>query len=122
RGGPLRPQGEAAPALVLEGEHLLADDVGRLADAALEEVGVLEDRRRDRLVAGAGEDLGGGAFEAAPGARLLGKDVEGPAGGLGLARHGPPNAPASRGRGCSPAPPRAWSGPCGRDGRPSPPD
>ena len=41
---PLRPQGDAAPALVLEGEHLLADDVGRAADAALEELGVLEGR------------------------------------------------------------------------------
>ena len=65
----LRPQGQAAPALVLEGEHLLADDVGRLADAALEQLGVLEGRRRDRLVAGAGEDLGRGALRAAPAAR-----------------------------------------------------
>ena len=52
----LGSQGEAAPALVLEGEHLLADDVGRVADAALEQLGVLEARRGDRLVAGAGED------------------------------------------------------------------
>ena len=87
RGRPLRPQGEAAPALVFEGEHLLADDVGGAADAALEEVGVLEDRRRDRLVAGAGEDLGRGALEACPGTRLRGQDVEGAAGCLELARH-----------------------------------
>ena len=52
----LGAQGEAAPALVLEGEHLLADDVGRVADAALEQLGVLEAGRRDRLVAGPSED------------------------------------------------------------------
>ena len=50
---PLRAQGEAAPALVLEAEHLLLDDVGGLADAAGEELGVLEGRRLDPPVAGA---------------------------------------------------------------------
>jgi hypothetical protein len=82
RGGPLRPQGQAAPTLVL------ADDVGGPADAALEEVGVLEGGRRDRLVAGAGEDGRRCGFEPAPGAGGLGEDVEGPARGLELARHG----------------------------------
>ena len=81
----LRPQGDAAPALVLEGEHLLADDVGGAADAALEQLGVLEGRRRDRLVAGAREDRRGGALDPRPGARLLGQHVEGPAGCLVLA-------------------------------------
>ena len=127
RGRPLRPQGEAALALVLEGEHLLADDVGRLADAALEQVGVLEDRRRDRLVAGAGEDLGGGAFQPRPRARLLGQDVEGPARVPGTCSPSaatlrrPALPPASRGTDWSRARRRASSAPCGRDGRRSRP-
>ena len=80
----LRPQGEAALALVLEGEHLLADDVGRFADAAFEERRVLEGGRLDRLVAGAVEDPGGGALQARPGARLPGRTSKVPRGAWNL--------------------------------------
>ncbi|OQC34731.1 MAG: hypothetical protein BWX64_02729 [Acidobacteria bacterium ADurb.Bin051] len=51
RRGALRAQGEAAPAAVGEGVHLLADDVGRLPDAAGEELRLLEDRGADLPVA-----------------------------------------------------------------------
>jgi hypothetical protein len=55
----LRAQREAATALVLESEHLLADDVGGAANAAGEEVGLLERRRLDPAVPGALEQLAG---------------------------------------------------------------
>ena len=85
---PLRPQGQAALALVLEGEHLLADDVGRFADPAFEELGVLEGRRLDRLVAGAlRRSRPRRACEPRPRAGLRGEHVEGAAGCLELACH-----------------------------------
>ena len=129
---PLRPQGQAAPALVLEGEHLLADDVGGAADAALEQLGVLEGRRRDRLVAGAGEDRRGGALDPRPraaparAARRRSRGVPGTCwpwlrrpystGGRS------PTAPASRGTGWWRARRPASSSPCGRDRRRSRPE
>ena len=51
-GGGLRPQRQSVAAAVLEDVHLFLDDVGGVADAAHEEVGVLDDRRVDRAVAG----------------------------------------------------------------------
>jgi hypothetical protein len=54
---PLRPQRERASALVLEGEHLLLDDVGGIADRPAEDFGRFEDRRLDLLVAGRLEQL-----------------------------------------------------------------
>ena len=51
--GALGTQRERAPAAVGEGEHLLAHDVGRLADAAGEQLGGLEGGCLDALVAGA---------------------------------------------------------------------
>ena len=42
RGGPLRPQGATALAAVEEGVHLLADNIGGLTDAALEQLGGLQ--------------------------------------------------------------------------------
>ena len=47
RRGVLRSQREALAVLVGEGVHLLADDVGALAHAAHEELGLLDDRRAD---------------------------------------------------------------------------
>ena len=47
----LGSQRDRTPALVLEREHLLADDVGGLPHAPLEQPGVLEDRRLDPRVA-----------------------------------------------------------------------
>jgi hypothetical protein len=111
----LRTQGDAAPALVLEGEHLLADDVGRLADAAGEQLGVLEDRRVDPPISGPRQDPGGGALDPVAELRLLGKDVEGPLGSLELGGHRPASlmrgtaiGPARRGTDSSPSQRRAW--------------
>ena len=56
RRGALGAQRQRAPAGVLEGVHLLLDDVGRLAHAAGEELGGLEGRRLDAPVAGRLED------------------------------------------------------------------
>ena len=52
-GGALGPQRHRPLAAIGEGVHLLADDVRRLADAAREQRGVLEDRQLDVAVAGA---------------------------------------------------------------------
>ena len=67
-GGALGAQRERARGGVLEGEHLLAHDVGGLADAAGEQLGRLEGGRLDPLVAGALEQGAGARLER--GARL----------------------------------------------------
>ena len=72
---------ERRVALVLERVHLLGDDVGRLADAAREDLGVLEERRVDRLVAVAREELLRGARQVLPRARGPGEHVGGAFGG-----------------------------------------
>ena len=69
----LGPRGEA--------EELLLDDVGDLADAALEDVGQLEHRRLDPPVAIAGGEVGGEPLEARPGRRFGRQQVAGPARG-----------------------------------------
>ena len=56
-GGRLGPQRERAAGLVLEGEHLLLDDVRRLPHPAREQLGVLERSASQGLVARAAEDL-----------------------------------------------------------------
>ena len=83
----LGSQGDAAPALVLEGEHLLLDDVGRAADAAHEEVGVLEGGRGNLRVAGQVEDRLGDVLDGRARDRLARQHVERPARCLVLARH-----------------------------------
>ena len=50
-GGVFRPQGQRLAAAILEGVHLLGDHVGGLADAAGEQLGELEDRRRHLAIA-----------------------------------------------------------------------
>ena len=87
RGG-LRAQRDRAAALVLEGVHLLGDDVGRLADAAREDLGVLEQRRVDRLVAVAREELLGDARQVLPCPRGRGQHVGGAFGCAGVHAHG----------------------------------
>jgi hypothetical protein len=84
---PLRAQRHRAAARVLEGEHLLADDVGRLADAAGEEPGVLEGRGLDPPVAGAAEELARVGDHPLASLLLLGEDVEGAAGRLEAGGH-----------------------------------
>jgi hypothetical protein len=51
---------------IAEGEHLLLDDVGRLAARLVEERGVLEDRRADLLVAESRERLARGLLQPVP--------------------------------------------------------
>src|SRR3546814_7378950 len=45
--GPLRPQRDRVAAAILERVHLLGDDVGRIAERSREDLGELENRRRD---------------------------------------------------------------------------
>ncbi len=66
RRGVLRAQREALAVLVGEGVHLLADDVGRLAHAADEELGLLHDRRADLGEAVAREHRPRGRFDPRP--------------------------------------------------------
>src|SRR5207248_2461496 len=62
RGRVLRPQGHRVAAVV-EGVHLLADDVGDLADAADEELGSLQDRRARLAVSVEGKEVAGGLLD-----------------------------------------------------------
>jgi hypothetical protein len=75
RGGALGAQCDAVAALVLEGVHLLLDDVGAFAHAALENTRVLEHRRVDAAEAVLPGDVGGGIAHQAPVGLLGGQDV-----------------------------------------------
>jgi hypothetical protein len=77
RGRRLRAQGDVAAALVDEAVHLLADDVGRLAHAADEELGLLEHRGADLAVAVAGEDAASGLVHRGPDRGLRRQEVAG---------------------------------------------
>ena len=59
----LRAQGDAAPAPVVEGVHLLAHDVGGGADAAHEDLGLLEGRGDHTAEAVRGHDARGHALD-----------------------------------------------------------
>jgi len=74
-GGELWAQGEFGAALVLEGVHLLLDDVGALTDAADEEGGLLEEGDVEALEAVTAADVGGGAADELPVGLVLGQDV-----------------------------------------------
>ena len=56
-GGRFGPQRDVILALIDEAEHLLLDDVGEIADRALEQLRLLDDRYAEFLVAVAREDL-----------------------------------------------------------------
>ena len=76
RRGHLRAEGEVLPVqLVDEAVHLLLDDVGRLADRAAEERGVLEERRADAAVAVAPRPGAHRLLEALPKLGLVREDV-----------------------------------------------
>ena len=103
----LGSQRERPPTLVLEGEHLLLDDVGGLPHPAREHRGVLEDRRLEGLVAGSVEHLVRCARAVArAAARPRAARRRCPA-GPGACRP-PANGPAQPGTGCSRARRRAW--------------
>ena len=89
RGGRLGPQRQGAATLVLEGEHLLLDDVGGLADAAGEEIGVLEDRGLDQAIAGRLQGPPSRGGDPASDRELVRQDVERAPGGLELLAHSP---------------------------------
>ena len=57
------------------GEHLLGHHVGGLTDAAHEQVGLLEQRRFDGLIAVTGEDAERGVAEMRPELRLIGQKI-----------------------------------------------
>jgi hypothetical protein len=69
--GPLRSKRQLPPALVLEDEHLLADDVRRLADAPHEELRLLEDGGPDLRVVVAAEEVAGLFLDEGPQLRPL---------------------------------------------------
>ena len=75
--GALGPQGDLLAAAIGEGVGLLLDDVGALADAALEEPGVLEDGGVDLPVAEPAGLLAGGGRDVVPVGLVFGKDVLG---------------------------------------------
>ena len=62
-GGRLGPQRDLIPALVGEAEHLLLDDVGEIADRALEQLRLLDDGHAHFLVAVGGEYVAGAALQ-----------------------------------------------------------
>jgi hypothetical protein len=76
RRGPFRAQRQRPAAAVVERVHLLADDVGRAADAAGEQLGRLERRRLDPPVTRAAEDPLGVRFEHGAPLRVGGQHVE----------------------------------------------
>jgi hypothetical protein len=69
-------------ASVFPGVHLFGDDVGFFADAAGEELSVLEQRCADLAEAVAGEDLAGDRLDVVPECGLGGKKIAGPADGF----------------------------------------
>src|SRR5699024_10284830 len=62
----LGPQAQAVTAAILEGVHLLFDDVGHFTDGALEQSGALHDRQADALVAVHAEHLCSSARQRRP--------------------------------------------------------
>ena len=71
-------------ARILEGEHLLLHDVGELADRALEQRRVLDDRHANFLVAVRSEQLARDAFEPLPAGNVRRQDIVHPARRLDL--------------------------------------
>ena len=72
-GGIFRPERQRFAATVLEGVHLLRHHVGGLADAAGEQFGELEDRRRHFPVAVEARDVAGSAHHMGEAPVLVGK-------------------------------------------------
>ena len=76
-GGSLGAEGEAASAAVLKRVHFLFDDFRFVAESALENFGIFEDRSSEFSVPVKGEDLFRGVFEEAPGGCLFGCNIAG---------------------------------------------
>ncbi len=82
RGGALRAQRQGPPGAVVEAVHLLADDVGRLAHSAGEELGGFESRGLDAAVAGRLEDAPGMTGERLAAGSIVSQHIEGALRGL----------------------------------------
>ena len=82
-----RPKGQRFVTAILEGVHLLRHDVGRLADAAGEQLGELEDRRRHLAVAVQARHVARGVDDVREAPVVVGEDIVRATHGLHLA-HG----------------------------------
>ena len=88
RRGPLRAQRQRSIAPILEREHLLAHDVGRLAHGAHKEVGGLEGRRLNPEIAKPLGEVFGRPRHRLPVGLIRGQQILGPAGTLRDRGHG----------------------------------
>ena len=95
----LGTEGQAAAAAVLEGVHLLVDQLGPLADAAREQLGLFEEGGANLAVAVTAADLAEGGFEPPPSPGVLRERVLRPTGSFELGRH----ASGLRDGSCAPA-------------------
>ena len=86
--GGLRAQADAVTAAVVEGVHLLGDDVGRLPQGAGEHAAVLEDGGGPLVETVGRGDAAGGDHHVGVAALVLADQVVGAAGGLEFACHG----------------------------------
>ena len=89
--GALGLEGDGAMALVLKGVHLLLHHVGGVANAALEQLGVLEDGRADLPVARLGADAAHVFIDDLPSVSVLGQHVQCALGCLGQHSSIPPD-------------------------------
>ena len=90
RRGAFGTQRQVVAPPVLEGVHLLFNDVGAFPDGADEQPGILEGRTVDASIAKALSNLGGLGLDVAPILLLLGQQVGGAPGGAELG-HGTPD-------------------------------
>ena len=95
-GGALGPEGEGAPAAILEGEHLLLDDVGVGAHPAAEQLSRFDDRCLDGAVSEGFRDRAVGLEQPPAGGELIGQDVARSFGRCDLGHW----RPSVRARGC----------------------
>ena len=92
---PFRSEGDAPASLVLEVVHLLADDVGRVADP-LKDLDILEHGRHHQAVAGGLDDASEVSDHGLPPGGLWRQDVVSPDGSA-KTRHGRSRVPGSGG-------------------------
>eukprot|EP00611_Tribonema_gayanum_P012703 TRINITY_DN2336_c0_g1_i3.p1 TRINITY_DN2336_c0_g1~~TRINITY_DN2336_c0_g1_i3.p1 ORF type:complete len:704 (-),score=109.00 TRINITY_DN2336_c0_g1_i3:16-2127(-) len=82
--GQLRAQRQRFAAAILEGIHLLFDDIGHFADRALEQLGALDHRQPQFAVAVSGKHLRGDGMDVLPGRGIGRQDIVHAANGLDL--------------------------------------
>ena len=79
---PLRPKRKRAAVTVVEGVHLLGDDVGVFSHPPGKQLGAFEDRRANFGEPIEGKDLPGGLLHPIPNHRFLRQNVPSPLDGL----------------------------------------